>query len=368
MSPAESVVRIETSAPGKLVILGEYAVLEGAPALVSALNARSRVLVEVRDEPGVWLEAPDIGAGGVSLVWDERGVRYVDPIEPEVRSRLNLVETVLGYFGSEVFSPETFPKGLRIVIDTHEFFSAKVGGKLGIGSSAATCVALAGALSGLQGESERSAQEELDDLFQLSLRLHREVQGGVGSGVDIAASVYGGWLEFRPRGAEGDWPEVVSHSVPPDLEMMSVFTGISTSTAAYVKEVFGAREHSPLEFDSLMGELREVSEAGVRAFAAADVPTFLSLITGYFALLGRLGDLSGVAIVTPPHRDAQGVIVRRGGVYKSSGAGGGDIGVGFLRGDGSIEQLQKDLENKGLGVLPLTAGAPGFRIKLNLSS
>jgi phosphomevalonate kinase len=43
--------RIEADAPGKLMLLGEYAVLRGAPALVCAVDRRARVTVELAAGP-----------------------------------------------------------------------------------------------------------------------------------------------------------------------------------------------------------------------------------------------------------------------------------------------------------------------------
>ncbi|MFU8876606.1 MAG: hypothetical protein ACNA7E_00585, partial [Wenzhouxiangellaceae bacterium] len=50
--------RVVASAPGKLIVIGEYAVLEGAPALVLGLNRRVRVTAL----PGQGrLSAPQLG-------------------------------------------------------------------------------------------------------------------------------------------------------------------------------------------------------------------------------------------------------------------------------------------------------------------
>ena len=45
-------MRIIASAPGKIVVTGEYAVLVGAPALVAALDRRARCTMEDTDAGG----------------------------------------------------------------------------------------------------------------------------------------------------------------------------------------------------------------------------------------------------------------------------------------------------------------------------
>lgn len=355
-------VCIETSAPGKVVVLGEYAVLEGASALVSAVSARSRVRVEAHPEPGVWLRAPDIGVEGVRFFCDQGEIQYPEDIAPEVRRKLRLVETVVRHFEEEVQSGATSESGLRIEIDTHEFFSPGDGAKFGVGSSAATAVALVGALKGLCSLSTPASSPELDGLFELSLALHRDVQGGVGSGVDIAAGVYGGWLEFKPSQAGAGAPEVSPLVVPSSLLVVPVFTGHSASTAAFVKRVYEAREGRRGEFDALIAALKEAAEAGVLAFRANDVPGFMGGVSGYFNLLRQLGELAEVSIVSEPHEDAAVVVAGRGGVYKSSGAGGGDIGVALFAEGIEHAEFANELKNKGLRALPLTLGGPGFQM------
>ena len=89
---------IVTSAPGKLFLLGEYAVLEGAPALLTAVDARVRVRIEPA-EAGRWrLDAPDLGIGSLTLGADgtlpagldagtRRNLRVFDAVRATVAER-----------------------------------------------------------------------------------------------------------------------------------------------------------------------------------------------------------------------------------------------------------------------------------------
>ena len=96
------------SAPGKLLIAGEYAVLEGAPALVAAINRRARA--EMRAS----------------------GEARTEPVSP-----LHLA--IGGTLGSDTSELE------RLHLDTRALFLGQR--KLGLGSSAAACVAGIAALS-----------------------------------------------------------------------------------------------------------------------------------------------------------------------------------------------------------------------------
>ena len=60
-------MKIEVSAPGKLVLIGEYGVLFGAPAVVMAVDRRA--LVELRSADGTrWiLTAPEVAPRSVEF-------------------------------------------------------------------------------------------------------------------------------------------------------------------------------------------------------------------------------------------------------------------------------------------------------------
>jgi len=63
------------SAPGKLVLLGEYAVLDGAPALVMAVERYCRVELAACEPPACRVEAPQLDRAVMPL--DEQG-RFIE--------------------------------------------------------------------------------------------------------------------------------------------------------------------------------------------------------------------------------------------------------------------------------------------------
>ncbi|MBU1031604.1 hypothetical protein KKE03_01625, partial [Patescibacteria group bacterium] len=52
--------KITVSAPGKLVLFGEHAVIYGRPGIVTAMGQRMKATVELIDEPIFELNAPDV--------------------------------------------------------------------------------------------------------------------------------------------------------------------------------------------------------------------------------------------------------------------------------------------------------------------
>lgn len=299
---------IRTEAPGKVILLGEYAVLYGATALVAAINRCAHVTVEPSDRftleaMGLTVTADDTE----SLVRQER--------------RFGLVAAVLAEVGYDL------PRA-RITIDTDAFYAGE--NKLGLGSSAAVAVALADALRRHRGENPNS-----ETLFRDAHRAHRRAQGGVGSGVDIAASAFGGVLAYRaPAGDESAPQRAQALAWPETLRWSVVYTGISAATPALVASVEALRERSPARASRVLGALAEAAEAGARAFADGDAALFLAEVDRFHRALEAVESAADVAIVSDVHRERRAVARRSGAVYKPSGAGGGDIGVAFWDADG----------------------------------
>ena len=136
-------------APGKIVLLGEYAVLDGAPAIVAAVN---------------------------------RGVRCTVSPHP---SRLDIDAVNHRFVGPALAAWSDKPGHYRF--EPHN--PTETASKVGLGSSAAATVAAA-----LAGSSWNNHPLYGDTLFKTAFGIHREVQGS-GSGIDVAASVYGGMLQ-----------------------------------------------------------------------------------------------------------------------------------------------------------------------------
>ncbi|MEZ4465078.1 MAG: hypothetical protein R3F43_11425 [bacterium] len=111
---------IQTSAPGKVLLFGEYAVLDGGQALVAAVARRAHCTVE--PAPGVEV----IGEGVGRLAWP-------DPSAEDLP------------FARALFALQAPPPG-RYTLESTSFSERGGRMKLGLGSSAATTVALAAAV------------------------------------------------------------------------------------------------------------------------------------------------------------------------------------------------------------------------------
>jgi phosphomevalonate kinase len=135
---------------GKLVLVGEYAVLDGAPAIVAAVDH------------------------GVRCRWSPGSPQIVTPNDDRfARAALAAVDA---------------PDGVWTFEDQR---STQTSGKVGFGGSAAAVVAAVRCALAVTGASWSDEQ-----LFSSCADVHHRVQGS-GSGIDVAAATFGGVLRFQ---------------------------------------------------------------------------------------------------------------------------------------------------------------------------
>lgn len=333
---------ITASAPGKLLLLGEYAVLEGAPALVTAVDRRAYVSLQPATD-GCWhLNAPQLGLHEYTL---GKNGSIPAGTPDKTRRALRLYAAVL----QTVTLPAQPSPALHISIDTAEFFHADQ--KLGIGSSAAVAVALTCALTTAMGK-------KLDKpaLFAWAARAHSMAQGGVGSNTDIAASVYGGNLIYRVNGQ----PETAG--IPQGLYILPIFTGTSASTPNLVSAVYKLRDHSPALFARHMQAMHELSLQGCQAWRAGQAGGFIRAAAEYYQAMQALGTAVGADIISPAHQQLHRLAEHAGAVYKPSGAGGGDIGLLICNQADRTDALAAAVAEAGYNPLAMQLRASGAHV------
>ncbi len=330
--------RILASAPGKAVLLGEYAVLDGAPALSLAVNRRARVELAPADDGGGFIEAPQLGIEPVRFALSEDGgIEWDSPDWPAFRRTGAVIEHLVAH-ARRRFGPLA-PFQARI--DTAELFAGSV--KLGLGSSAAVTVALDAAITA--HASGRRAQESPAAVLERLLPVYRGSQGGQGSGIDLASSLFGGLIAYR---LAGDRPIVQSLEMPTGLELLFVWTGTAASTPDLVATWRRwSRDHVE-EAGRITAEMRHICHEGMEAVEAGDTAELVRLLGAYGRILGTMGDCAGIEVVTRAHRHAMALAEKVGACCKPCGAGGGDLGVVAATDAGCFAGLSESLATAGL--------------------
>jgi phosphomevalonate kinase len=326
------------SVPGKLFLAGEYAVLDGAPAILAAAG---------RTATGTYVPG-------------------LAPATPLIASAQVAAATALRERGL------LLPPGAARV-DTGTF--AQRGIKLGLGSSAAAAVAAVGAAfahAGLAIEDEPTLLRATADTA------HRAAQAGVGSGADVAASVFGGFLRFV-RAAAGDAQEgdvqgvaavesveVTPIQPPADLHFVTFWTRAAARTTGFIAGVDRFRRQSPQAHAQRLGDLRAAAIGFDRAFAIS-AQAAINAAADCYTALAALGTDAGLPIVIPAAADAAALAQTLGGAAKPSGAGGGDMGIAFFADKDAVAAFVARCPAEVL-VLEIPLGVAGARTSAAPSS
>ncbi|HUQ51523.1 MAG TPA: hypothetical protein VM692_04830, partial [Gammaproteobacteria bacterium] len=239
-------------------------------------------------------------------------------------------------------------------IDSRALFAGSE--KLGLGSSAAVVCAWAAACAAFareQGPGDR-ANLRVDEL----IALHRALQGGKGSGLDVAASYTGGAITFRLTGA--GLPQIGSVRLPNSVGFAGIFAGRSASTPGLVAHYRAWQRDRPREAAALVGRLAALAEAGSRALGEGDAEAWLVAFAAYGRGLEELGEAIGADIVTAEHREIGAEAQRHGVAYKVSGAGGGDLGLACALDSERLEAFRTSVGDRGFRVINVSLAEHGL--------
>jgi phosphomevalonate kinase len=352
-------MQVTASAPGKLVLIGEYAVLFGHPALVMAVNRRARVDLRPNDGTGWRASAP--GFCDDDTLFDlhrDRGFTWREPTS-EAAARLTLVESVLGSLvGAGLLDP-TDLRPTTVTLDTEDFFLPVDGGtaKLGLGSSAALTAALTEAVRNWVPRERRRAALGLVEL----LDLHRSFQGGRGSGIDLAASSLGGVVEYRLIG-DVRTPDARPAGLPSGLVVVSVWTGRSASTSDFLARLEEKMRVDDGAIDAALGELGRISSDGIGHIRSRDLNGFLADVEDFVSAMETLGRAAGIPVLSKEHRTLRRLAEVAGVSYKPSGAGGGDVGLGFTDDPEAAAAFAARAKAEGFTPLDLQIDPEGVRV------
>lgn len=263
-------------APGKIVISGAYSVLEGAPAVVAAVD------------------------------------RYV-VADSSRRSAIVSEEVLAAYRSGAIDTVPWFDaSGLRTRL------SDGTTRKIGLGSSAAILVA---SIASVFANRISELDELRREVFAEAFKAHREAQP-LGSGIDVAASVHGGVVRCS-RHEDGSL-DVASTKLPEGL-VFEVFTcPVAASTGQLLEKIEAFKQADPAAYRT---HIENASAAARIAAETNDPDAFIKAVSGQVDALGALGRAAGAQIVIRPVAELHTMAGHEGAVFGPSGAGGGDIAL-----------------------------------------
>jgi mevalonate kinase len=301
------------SAPGKVILFGEHAVVYGRPAIaapVPQVRARARIFPASR----CTIEAPDIHQR-----IDVARAPADDPFARAVRLACQAV--------GEPLPP------WRIVVTSDIPIAA------GLGSGAAIAAAVIRAL--LAG-----FEHPLEDAVISSLVFEVEkIHHGSPSGIDNTVVVYERPVWF----VRGHPPEPFAVAHP--IHLLIADTGVPSPTRDVVEAVRRARAQEPARFEALFDEVEAIAHQARAAIEGGDIPALGPLMNANQELLAQMG-------VSSPALERLIAAARAAGARgaKLSGAGRGGNMIALVA-EADMAQVAEALRAAGAArVLATTIG------------
>jgi mevalonate kinase len=315
------------SAPGKLMLFGDHAVVHNRPCIVTAVNHRISTNIERTSDKKIILNAPDIDVKDYEVALNE--------LEKEHPKKVIFALTAIKNF----FQKYNINSGLRI--KTKSEFSSE----FGLGSSSAITV---GVIKGLSELFKINLNNK--DLFDLSYKTVLDIQE-VGSGFDVAAAIYGGTIFFVTAG------KVIEPIKIKELPIIVGYTGIKADTATLVKMVYRELAEEPEKINRNFDEGAKIVNEAKEQIQKSNWKRVGELMDLNQELLRELG-------VSSKELEKLILSAKNAGAYgaKLSGAGGGDCMIAIAD-NKNHENVKKAIEKAGGKIIDAKLNAEGVRLE-----
>ena len=282
----------EATAPGKIILFGEHSVVYKGPAILLAVDRRATVTASKRDDKRIYIDSEDLGFSGyfndgeytavTGKAWRGRNMMALDVATRKVMAHLSV------------------DAGVNLKV------RSMIPIAVGLGSSAAVCVATTAAVGELfDGNLTK------EKISELSFEGEKVIHGNP-SGADNSIATYGGIMRYE-RGVglkrlqlEAPLPFIIGN------------TRRKRSTRNMVEGVKELKDKNPEVVDPIIYTMAGLSQTGLDALLRGDKQKLGDLMNINHGLLSAIG-------VSTIELDDLVYAARREGALgaKLTGAGGG---------------------------------------------
>jgi phosphomevalonate kinase len=345
-------MKATASAPGKILWLGGYSVLEkGKLAYVTSVGPRCYATVEPAATEPVVISAPQLNSTTEYWLHDGKLKHASHTPEAAVQSTKfvgNAASAAMSYLAAKGYKLHA---GLRIETRSDGAFASGAG-KSGLGASAAMTVATVAAVIGAH-----EVVVEETTIHNIAQYAHSAAQGKIGSGFDVAAAAFGSCIYSRYS------PETIEKATPADFDRKWNYTveklelpkilvpafaniaGESTSTTEMVRKVKAWQAANDGDYRTIIARLDSVNRKAIETLKKiADNQPLFEEFKRHFgesrAITRELGELAGAQIEPLALGRALDASEANGALCaKLPGAGGGDAIAAICMGAANKEKL-----------------------------
>jgi len=302
---------------GKAILFGEHFVVYNIPSIVSAIGKYTIAKIEPNNKPG-W------------IIQDDRKATpnyKEDKIDQQKVSIENMLKKM---------NIDLSKEGINIILEGNLYAAS------GIGASAASCVAIARAMSDFYNKN--LSDEEINNIAYEGEKGYH----GTPSGVDNTASTYGGLIWFQ-KGEENTIDKI---DLNDSIEIVIGNTGKVADTAAAVAGVRERKEQNPDKYQAIFDRAENIAYLAKDAFQDEDYEEIGKLMNENHKLLQQIE-------VSNRELDFIVKLARDNGAFGAKMTGGGLGGnvVALTPGKSLQEKVANAFEKEGFQSVQTIIGA-----------
>ncbi len=316
---------IKTYYPGKLFIMGEYAIMEpGNSAILVSVN---RFLSASIIENDTLLVKSDYG-----IITDSQ----TDPKMHYVKEAIEVAKELLDFHKIAL-------KPFKLDIESQ--LNDENNGKYGFGSSGVVITATLDAILKLHKLELSKLQ-----LFKLAVLTQKRLNI-FSSGGDLATTIYQGFIKYTRYTLESvksdvsciyeTWDKLDIINLNLDYKVAVGYTGVSHDTNKALARFKIMKEKDSLTYNQLMKESQEIIHQALQE-------DFLEGLEAYRAWMLKLQSFLQYDIETETLTKLIDVALDLGYQAKVSGSGGGDCGIALMNKNENDEILKTQWEENGI--------------------
>jgi mevalonate kinase len=324
----------EATAPGKIILFGEHSVVYKGPAILLAVDRRATVLASKRDDKKIYIDSEDLGFSGffedgnytaiTGKAWRGRNMAALDVAARKVMAHLGV------------------NSGVNLKV------RSMIPIAVGLGSSAAVCVATTAAVGELfDGNLTK------EKISELSYEGEKVIHGNP-SGADNNVATFGGIMRFE----RGVGLKRLQLDAP--LPIIIGNTRKKRSTKNMVEGVKALKDRNPEVVDPIIYTMAGLSQVGLDALLRRDIQKLGDLMNLNHGLLSAIG-------VSTIELDDLVYVSRREGAIgaKLTGAGGGGCMIALADAEnlGKVEKGIRSARGHSMRVNLTDEGVTSRKIK-----
>lgn len=334
---------ITASAPGKIILFGEHAVVYDKIGVACAINKKTSIKISPIRENLVIFNAKDLKIKH-SLTKEELFVFFERVNSLKNDAKFEEIE--------EIWQKDRLPPSLFLVasiLKKYGFIGMKIECDSEIpknlGSSSAAFAAIS--LGVLKYLGKKPSKKEISDFaYQGDVLAH----GGTPSGIDNTVVTYGGYIKYQK--SKGVKPLKIDFEIP----LLIVDSGQKAETAKTVSYIRKQKEKNPKFVNSILDLLNNISERALKSLFNRNLGEIGKLMVEYYETLKKLN-------ISTPKLDqiVEVAMLNKALGAKPTGGWGGGCCLVLVKNQKDITLLKKKFKKAGFDSFQVKVGVGGVK-------